>query len=278
MRIRSIKPEFWRSDDIAVLSREDRLLFIGLWSYVDDNGVGIDDERRIVADLFALDDDQKEVRDFIRDGLATLSRAFLLARYEVANRRYLFITGWDRHQRIDRPGKPRYPRPPETWTPPTSRNVDPQDVDTTPSRQSRDTPSPGSGNRGTEEQGTGEQGTGEQEHPPAARAEPADRFPDFWDAYPRRQDRRAAEKAWRAAVKRGADPDRVIAAARAYAAVPREPRFTKYPATWLNAGAYDDEPQPTGPLRIVNGGYQAWRNPADDSAYDEPFFPAQEAQ
>ena len=33
MRIRSIKPEFWRSDDITALSLEDRLLFIGLWSY-----------------------------------------------------------------------------------------------------------------------------------------------------------------------------------------------------------------------------------------------------
>ena len=30
MRIRSIKPEFWRSEDIADLTVEDRLLFIGL--------------------------------------------------------------------------------------------------------------------------------------------------------------------------------------------------------------------------------------------------------
>lgn len=29
MRIRSTKPEFWRSDDIAALALEDRLLFIG---------------------------------------------------------------------------------------------------------------------------------------------------------------------------------------------------------------------------------------------------------
>ena len=40
MRIRSIKPEFWTSDDITALAVDDRLLFIGLWSYVDDNGVG----------------------------------------------------------------------------------------------------------------------------------------------------------------------------------------------------------------------------------------------
>ena len=49
MRIRSIKPEFWTSDDIADLTIEDRLLFIGLWSYVDDNGVGIDKEHLVVS-------------------------------------------------------------------------------------------------------------------------------------------------------------------------------------------------------------------------------------
>ena len=55
MRIRSIKPEFWRSEDVARLTWHDRLLFIGLWSYVDDNGVGIDHEPSIIGDLFAAD-------------------------------------------------------------------------------------------------------------------------------------------------------------------------------------------------------------------------------
>ena len=55
MRIRSIKPEFWRSDDIDCLDWPTRLLFIGLWSYVDDNGVGRDRESDIAADLFSGD-------------------------------------------------------------------------------------------------------------------------------------------------------------------------------------------------------------------------------
>ena len=55
MRIRSIKPEFWQSEDISALSIEDRLLFIGLWSYVDDNGVGRGDMADVIADLFAAD-------------------------------------------------------------------------------------------------------------------------------------------------------------------------------------------------------------------------------
>jgi hypothetical protein len=67
MRIRSIKPEFWTSEDIAALDWDARLIFIGLWSYVDDNGVGRDVEKLILADLFPLEDDP-------RDTLARLSR------------------------------------------------------------------------------------------------------------------------------------------------------------------------------------------------------------
>jgi hypothetical protein len=148
MRIRSIKPEFWRSDDITALSREHRLLFIGLWSYVDDNGVGIDDYRSIAADLFALEDDQNEIRTFVREGLATLSRVLLVARYEVDGRRYLYIRTWDRHQRIDRPSKARYPRPPEDWAPPTSEDAASGNNLAEPSRGSRDTLDAGTGEQG----------------------------------------------------------------------------------------------------------------------------------
>ncbi|MCI2424118.1 hypothetical protein MOQ72_42660 [Saccharopolyspora sp. K220] len=103
MRIRTIKPEFSRSQPVADLPREVRLLWVGLWSYVDDNGVGVDDNgvgvddngvgvddyRRIAADLFALDDDPVEAREFVREGLATLSRASRITRYTVDDRAYL---------------------------------------------------------------------------------------------------------------------------------------------------------------------------------------------
>jgi len=139
MRIRSIKPEFWRSDDITALPMEIRLLFIGLWSYVDDNGVGVDDHRQIAADLFALEEDQKEARGFVREGLATLSRGLLIVRYKVNNKPYLYIRTWKLHQRVDRPGKARFPLPPADHKPPTSDDTDNGATLATPSRQSRDT-------------------------------------------------------------------------------------------------------------------------------------------
>jgi hypothetical protein len=119
MRIRSIKPEFWRSRHVAQLPWELRLLFVGLWSYVDDNGVGFDDPWQIAADVFPLDPDPVEVRAKVSEGLARLSREVregspvpFIVRYEVAGKRYLYITGWP-HQRIDKPSKPRYPLPPD---------------------------------------------------------------------------------------------------------------------------------------------------------------------
>jgi len=111
MRIRTIKPEFWRSDDITALDWATRLLFIGLWSYVDDNGVGIDDERRVTADLFGLEDDPVAIREMVREGLATLSRRSLIVRYEVGGKRWLAVAKWADHQKIDKPGKARYPSP-----------------------------------------------------------------------------------------------------------------------------------------------------------------------
>ena len=148
MRIRSIKPEFWRSVDITSLDIADRFLFIGLWSYVDDNGVGVDDDAAIIGDLFARDmfRDSRETVARVTRGLETLSAAGLIDRYTVSGRPFLFITNWEKHQRIDRPGKPRFPRP-----------DDENAILATPSRDPRETPSTGTGeqgNRGTEEQGS----------------------------------------------------------------------------------------------------------------------------
>ena len=110
MRIRTIKPEFWRSEDIAALSVEDRLLFIGLWSYVDDNGVGRDEPQLIQCDLYPLDT-FTEASLRTHGGLMRLSQQGLITRYEGPDgRKYLQVNSWDKHQKINRPSKPRFPQ------------------------------------------------------------------------------------------------------------------------------------------------------------------------
>jgi hypothetical protein len=69
-------------------------------------------------------------------------------------------------------------------------------------------------------------------------------FERFWRVYPKRKAKDAARKAFTAAVKRGADPEVINAAAQRYA-IERQgqpQRWTKHPATWLNGGCWEDEP------------------------------------
>ncbi|MFJ3984361.1 helix-turn-helix domain-containing protein [Streptomyces fungicidicus] len=90
-------------------------------------------------------------------------------------------------------------------------------------------------------------------------------FGEFWICYPRSKQIEKAKQAWCDALDRGADPDLIIKAAKAYAHERKgeEPRYTPYPATWLNNGSYEDQPDPEA------GGYQPYRDPTDESVYDK---------
>ncbi|MFE9844744.1 helix-turn-helix domain-containing protein [Streptomyces goshikiensis] len=80
-------------------------------------------------------------------------------------------------------------------------------------------------------------------------------FGAFWHNYPLKRSREEAKKAWIAALERGADPQRMIDGAQAYARerANEDPKYTKHPATWLNKGCYDDEPAGQPNLRVVDG-------------------------
>ena len=52
MRIRSVKPEFWRDRPLASLSADARLFYIGLWMEADDAGWVVWDLAEIAADLY----------------------------------------------------------------------------------------------------------------------------------------------------------------------------------------------------------------------------------
>lgn len=104
-----------------------------------------------------------------------------------------------------------------------------------------------------------------------------DAFGAFWLVYPKKRAREEAKRAWCQAIERGADPQHLVNAATAYARerANEDPQYTKHPATWLNKGCYDDEPdtQPgqRPPLRAVAGGWQPYANPSDHSVYENGF-------
>lgn len=80
-------------------------------------------------------------------------------------------------------------------------------------------------------------------------------FDRFWQAYPKKVEKKAAKAKFSAAVKSGVPPDRIISSAAAYSASDTVQRgFVKNPTTWLNAGCWDDEaPKPPIPQQIPTG-------------------------
>ena len=225
MRIRSIKPEFWRSSAISSLPIEDRLLFIGLWSYVDDNSVGKDKLSAIAADLFAddLERDAPETFARVSRGLARLSEGGRIIRYTVAGEDYLRVVNWSEHQRIDKPGKARYPS---------------DDAEFAVIRESvaspRESVAPGAGEQRS--RGTGEQGRSNPA--PAVLA-----FDEVWVHWPKKVERKKALEQWHVAVKKlGLDAavEAVTTFGDAYWAT-TEKQFVPALGVWLSRERWTDE-------------------------------------
>lgn len=101
-RIRTIKPEIWTSEQFVGCSFEARLLFIGILNFCDDAGRHPLSIKRIKMEVFPADEvDSTSIRRMIDE----LSTNGLLLVYECSDTgcEYIQVTGWFKHQRIDRP-------------------------------------------------------------------------------------------------------------------------------------------------------------------------------
>jgi hypothetical protein len=114
-RIRTIKPGFFSSEDVSVLPMRARLTWIGLWTQCDDEGRTKDNTKLIKAAVWPLDN--VTLRD-IEEDLATLAVRKRIVRYEVDGKRYLAITNWREHQRINKPTPSKIPPPSMNGGPP----------------------------------------------------------------------------------------------------------------------------------------------------------------
>src|SRR5258708_279434 len=121
-RISSIKPEFFTSAAMVRQPVSARLTFIGLWTYVDDNGVGLDNERLVLAAVWPLDEDVIATLQRTREDLWSIARAGHIKRYRSGSGAFLYITSWGEHQKVSHPRKPRYPHPSEPGV--TCVNID----------------------------------------------------------------------------------------------------------------------------------------------------------
>lgn len=138
-RIRSIKPEILEDEKTAALSHLQWRLFVSLWLIADDYGNLRGDPGYVQGQtLWAAN----ETRGAVSGALDALTEVGLLTRYVVRGQTYHHITGWLRHQKVDKPGKPRMPGPDDP------ESVESSHVETIPetvagsSRESRETLAP----------------------------------------------------------------------------------------------------------------------------------------
>lgn len=98
-------------------------------------------------------------------------------------------------------------------------------------------------------------------------------FLNFWEAYPLKRDKGAAFKAWKKL--NTAEHTAVMAGVYRYANDPNlEKRYTKYPASWLNARAWEDET----PLPARTEKKQAWQVRQETYAAERARFAQMDAQ
>jgi len=229
-RARNIKPGFFHNADLVELPFEARLLFIGLWTLADRAGRLEDRPRQIKMALFPADAVDVEA---CLDGL---QRWGFVKRYEVGGKRLIQVVNFTKHQNPHRDEKASE-LPPEhdantvqarcedsAGTVPIGLNPESGFLNPDPRPLTPEHPLPlGDASGGV-----------------------AASFEDFWQAYPRKEGRLEAMKAFE---KVKAEPGRVVdalmqALQRQKAGVPwrREGgRYVPHAATWLNGRRWEDE-------------------------------------
>jgi hypothetical protein len=106
-RIRSIKPEFFRSKKLAACSPRARLTFIGLWTLADDEGRYEYEPELLKADLWPWEPEvtAKEADACILE-LESRGRVCL---YQHDGKTYLHVVTWSEHQKISHKSESRLP-------------------------------------------------------------------------------------------------------------------------------------------------------------------------
>lgn len=231
-RIRSIKPEFWRSPSTAKASPLARLLYIAMWGWADDYGAAEWTYRELLGYAFPHDENIGNAE--LQSLLTEVATCFGTEFYVVDGRRYYYIPKWDKHQKNERRAQGKFPLPdaPDASV----------DAEFHPDAEMRGSSVQTSGSTvsGTGEQGTGEQGKKEQGNSPAAIIR---LFDEAYEHWPKKVERKVALEKFRAATKKMPAEDlaaHVICFGDAYAAT-TERQFTPALGVWLGKERWTDE-------------------------------------
>lgn len=217
MRARNLKPGFFQNEQLAELPIEARYLFAGLWCIADREGRLEDRPRRIKMQVFPADNID------VAALLAGLAGQKLIERYTVDGADYIWIPSFLKHQRPHHKEAASFiPMFHDLLETPTqvraSTDLGTCEPALNPSSLNPESPLPPKGG--------------------------GDRFPDFWEAYPKKIRKAAAMRVW---LRKGlnANADLILGhlelRVRSDAQwLQQAGRFIPHPATWLNGDGWLD--------------------------------------
>lgn len=108
-RIRTIKPEWLEDERLAAADDEARVASVALMLIADDYGRGRAHPKYLASEIWKYAEDTRETLARVSRALASLSAIGFVVVYEVEGQRYFEIVNWSKHQKVDRPSKPRIP-------------------------------------------------------------------------------------------------------------------------------------------------------------------------
>jgi len=265
-RIRSVKPEWIEDEKMVLASPAARTMSIGLILLADDYGRGVGNRDLIVSRVFPAHHREGH------EALEELLRMGFIRFYEVRDQIFFEIVNWDKHQKVQHPGKPRVPAPSEGFwkVPETLTNVpeilmpdhdhdhdhdQERDPHAPPPQLSLRTPSPAKKKNGVHR----------------SLVSPS-QLTELYEFYPRKQDRangiRAAKKAIRTVEDYEACRKTLVGLAQAWKGTPPEERkFLPYFSTYVNGRRWEDEEQPRpdgAPKTAEEEGYTFAEEVTDD--------------
>lgn len=271
-RIRTVKPEFWASEQVMDCSPLARLLFIGVLNFSDDGGNQPASAKSLRAKVFPSDEGVSAAE--VEKLLVELVTNGLLAPYEHQGKEYIHVTGWH-HQRIDKPTikYPKYEAARAEMTPCASGTM--QTVAVVEVEPSYKTPRMLADYSSNDRlllapvmERNGKESKKEQETPAscaaaavstAGRSEALEGFDEFWQRYPKKKSKRDAEKAWTKLKPNAALRATLMAALNLQAKsedwCKQNGQYVPNPVTWLSGRRWEDEVQvaPLGNHHGMNG-------------------------
>ena len=252
-RSRNIKPGFFKNETLAECSPLARLLFAGLWCVADRAGRLEDRPKRIRAEVLPYDDGS--VDDMLND----LHRAGFITRYQINEQHFIQVRNFSRHQ------NPHHREAESTIPAPEMSELRPSNASNTPRASLGLSPDKPETSRADSLNLIPDSLNLIPAKPtcsPSASGAVNDGFATFWNAYPKKVGKGAAEKAWK---KLKPDLPTVLKAIERTRATEQwrkdNGQFIPHPVTWLNQRRWeDDEPETS---IGVGGAYSGPPTPGD---------------